>query len=413
MKKIRKSHAIGMILGIILLLCCIIIANLGNMGHDNGKPAKYIFLFIGDGMGASHVAATESYLSYLEGGHGFKQVSFTKFPILGMTTTFSADKNVTCSSAAGTAIATGEKTINGRLGISPDGDTLKSVASILKEKGYKVAIMSSVPVNHATPASFYGHNTSRYDYYGITKEIPVSGFDLYAGSGFLDYDNKGKSINSKDYLQKRGYTVCFGEEEFDSATSSGAEKIVVCQESGREKSVSDYFVGKTPETDMTSDEMLRKSIEFLGEKSPFFIMYEQGEIDWAAHANKTMPMIESVQRLDEAVKVAIDFYNRHPDETLIVVTADHETGGIALGATETWGEVNLGWKVLDSLNKTGVFYSETDSDWNRKENDQAYIGWTTHGHTGSPVPVYAIGKGAERFSGRYDNTDIKGKLLAE
>ena len=115
-----------MTLGIILLLCCIIISNLGNMGHDNGKPAKYIFLFIGDGMGASHVAATESYLSYLEGGHGFKQVSFTKFPILGMTTTFSADKNVTCSSAAGTAIATGEKTINGRLGISPDGDTLKS-----------------------------------------------------------------------------------------------------------------------------------------------------------------------------------------------------------------------------------------------------------------------------------------------
>ena len=174
MSKVRKSTAAGIVCGILLIVACVVIANMGNHGKSaNPGPAKYIFLFIGDGMGATHVAAAESYLSYLEGERGLEQVSFTKFPVLGMASTYSADKNITCSSAAGTAISCGEKTNNGMLGITPDGDTLTSIALELKEKGYKIGIMSSVPVNHATPAAFYGHNASRHDYYGITQEIPA------------------------------------------------------------------------------------------------------------------------------------------------------------------------------------------------------------------------------------------------
>ena len=157
MKKSRKTHVIGLIFSLILILACIVTVNMGEHGRrDDTGPARYIFLFIGDGMGATHVAATESYLSYLDGEKGFRQLSFTEFPVLGMTTTYSADRNVTCSSAAGTAISCGEKTVNGRLGISPQGDTLVSIAKILRDKGYKIGILSSVPVNHATPASFYG-----------------------------------------------------------------------------------------------------------------------------------------------------------------------------------------------------------------------------------------------------------------
>lgn len=415
MKKTRKSHVIGLVFGLVLLLACIVVANLDNIGAVRPeRPAKYVFLFIGDGMGASHVAAAESYLSWKEDGEKrLRQLSFTGFPVLGMTATWSADRNVTCSSAAGTAIACGVKTCNGRLGITPDGDTLESLAVALKEKGYKIGIMSSVPVNHATPAAFYGHNTDRHDYYSITREIPASGFDFFAGAGFIDYAGKsGDMKDSRSLLEEGGYTVCFGADEFDKRKSE-ATKMVLCQETGRDRNASEYRVEKSPGTDISSGEMMNKCLEFLGDKSPFFIMYEQGEIDWAAHENKTMPMIESILKLDEAVKAALAFYRTHPDETLIIVTADHETGGLALGATSTWNEVDLGWKTLDSIWVSSGYENNLDYGQNRAMNDSAFIGWTTRGHTGGPVPVYAIGRGSERFAGRFDNTGIREKILPE
>ena len=418
MKKTRKISAIGAVFGIILLIACIFIANFRPgadiHGNADSRPAKYIFLFIGDGMGASHVAATESYRSYLEGKKGCSQLEFTKFPVLGMATTYSADRNVTCSSAAGTAISCGEKTCNGRLGIDPEGDTLTSMSKILKERGYKVAIMSSVPVNHATPAAFYGHNISRHDYYGITSEIPASGYDFIAGSGFVDFCGKdGKSERSSSMLERNGYDVCFGEAEYEKAINAGARKIVLCQERFRDKDAPTYIVDTGAGTDISSENLMKKCLGFLGDKDPFFVMYEQGEIDWAAHENKTMPMIESVRKLDNAVKVALEFYRKHQDETLIIVTADHETGGIALGATDTWDEVNLGWGILDSIWNAAGHTNNMDEAGNKAANDRAFIGWTTHGHTGSPVPVYAIGRGECHFGGRYDNTDIKDKILGE
>ena len=415
MKKTRKSFVVGLCFGLILLLACIVIFNIdvNGSGKDASRPAKYIFLFIGDGMGATQVAAAESYQSYLEGEKGFERMSFTQFPVLGMAETYSANKNVTCSSAAGTAISCGAKTLNGRLGITPEGDTLTSMAKILKEKGYKVAIMSSVPVNHATPAAVYAHNTDRNAYYEITQEIPASGYDLLAGSGFVDYAGKDGSLTgSKELLEANGYTVCFGGEEFDKAVESGAKNIVLCQKSYREKGAPTYIVEKEPESDITSEDLMEDCLEFLGDKSPFFIMYEQGEIDWAAHGNKTMPMVESVQKLDKAVKVALEFYRQHPDETLIIVTADHETGGITLGYGKG-GEKSLGWNILDSAWQAAGHTNSLGYEENKAMNEAAYIGWTTLSHTGGPVPVYAIGKGAENFAGRYDNTEIKGKILGE
>ena len=288
MSKVRKSTVAGIVCGILLIVACVVIANMGN--HDksaNPGPAKYIFLFIGDGMGATHVAAAESYLSYLEGERGLEQVSFTKFPVLGMASTYSADKNITCSSAAGTAISCGEKTNNGMLGITPDGDTLTSIALELKEKGYKIGIMSSVPVNHATPAAFYGHNASRHDYYGITKEIPASGYDFFAGSGFLDYAGKdGDRTGSEELLENEGYTVCFGNEEYEEALRNGAERIVLCQEEYKGREVPSYVTGKKSDTTIGSAEMMKKCLDFLGDEKPFFIMYEQGEIDWCAHRSR-------------------------------------------------------------------------------------------------------------------------------
>lgn len=414
MKKNAMKTAAGLVC-LAMAFAGVVLSNTGCCPGTSGtaSPAKYIFLFIGDGMGATHVAATESYKAYKNGETGFERLSFTGFPVLGMAETYSANSSITCSSAAGTAISCGVKTNNGWLGISPEGDTLKSIASILKEKGYKVGIMSSVPVNHATPAAFYGHNVSRHAYYEITEEIPASGFDFLAGSGFIDYAGKdGDKEGSKPLLEKAGYSVCFGMDELEDAMEAGAEHIVLSQESYRGKDTPTYVVEKEPDGEISSEEMVGKCLEFFGDDTPFFIMFEQGDIDWAAHDNKTMPMIEKVMELDGAVKKAMEFYKEHPDETLILVTADHETGGITLGGALS-GEDNLKWNILDSAWTASGCRNELGYNENKALNDKAYIGWTTLSHTGGPVPVYAIGKGSNRFGGRYDNTEIKGKILGE
>lgn len=362
--------------------------------------AKYIFLFIGDGMGNTHVAATESYLSYKAGKLGGEQLRFTQFPYTGLASTYSANASVTCSSAAGTAIACGAKTNNGMVGMAPDGNHLKSMAYELKEDGYKIGIMSSVPINHATPSSFYAHNSRRSAHYELSQEIPASGFDFLGGDGFLDAKGKDDKAEATDaYLEKNGYEVCYGIEEFN-ASSDGVEKIVFCQPSNRDKEVEQYTTVSEPEEDASLAEIVELAIDFLGEKNPFFIMCEGGAIDWEAHSNRTMGTVNETLKFNEAVEVAYQFYLEHPEETLIVVTADHETGGMTIGADG--GDSVVNWEVL-----------EKGESENRKESAKCGIGWTTGGHSGAPVPTYAIGKGAEKFCGRYDNTDIKGKILGE
>ena len=363
------------------------------------ERAKYIFLFIGDGMGNSHVAATESYLSYKEGKLGGTQLCFTQFPYLGLATTYSANASVTCSSAAGTAIACGAKTNNGMVGMDPEGNNLKSMAYDLKEDGYKIGIMSSVPLNHATPASFYAHNKSRSSHYEISHEIPESGFDFFGGDGFLDLNGKdGNSEPTDVYLEKNGYKVFYGVQEFGEAKAY--EKVVFCQEDTRSTTAEQYTSGEEVK-DTPLSTVVELALDFLGDKDPFFIMCEGGAIDWEAHSNQTMGTVKETLDLNEAVKVAYEFYLEHPDETLIVVTADHETGGMAIG-TNGGGSV-VDWATLEA----------NVGDESRELNKKCCIGWTTGGHSGAPVPTYAIGKGAEKFCGRLDNTDIKGKILGE
>ena len=289
--------------------------------------AKYIFLFIGDGMGMGQVSLTESYLSYKAGKLGGEQLSFTKFPYLALCNTYSANRNITCSAAAGTAIACGEKTNNEYIGVDPDGKPLESIAYVLHDQGYNVGIMTTVPVNHATPAAFYGHNSSRYGYYEISQEIVSSGFEFFGGSGFYNYKGRNNDKPAVDiYIEGNGYDVCYGTKEFK--TRDRSKDIVFIQESGRETNPENYVSDGAEDGDVELYEMLQMGLEVLGDEDPFFIMCEGGNIDWAAHDNKTMTTVMEVVALDKAIRTAIQFYNEHPDETLIIVTADHETGGV-------------------------------------------------------------------------------------
>ncbi len=374
--------------------------------------AKYIFLFIGDGMGMGQVTLAESYLSYKAGRLGGEQLSFTQFPYLALCNTYSANRNITCSAAAGTAIACGEKTNNEHIGVGPDGKPLESIAYALHEKGYNVGIMTTVPVNHATPAAFYGHNSSRYGYYDISREIVSSGFEFFAGSGFYNYKgSRGDKPAVDIYIEENGYDVCYGPKEFESRDRD--KGIVFIQESGRETNPENYVSDGAEACDVELCEMLEMGLEVLGDKEPFFIMCEGGNIDWAAHDNKTMTTVMEIIAFDKAIQEAIEFYNQHPDETLIVVTADHETGGVSIGEGKDWRPEIIDWKLLEghwyeSGEKNVLGYEE-----NREMNQKALIGWTSSHHTAARVPAFAIGKGAEKFHGIIENSDIKGKILGE
>ena len=376
------------------------------------KPtAKYVFLFIGDGMGTSHVDVTESYLSYKAGKLGGEQLLFTTFPVFGTATNYSANSPVTDSSAAGTAIACGGKTNNSWLGVDPEGNPYESVAEVLKDEyGYKVAVISNVPVNHATPASFYGHNKSRHANYEILKEIPESNFEYFAGAGFMSFAGSRfkPERNISEYLEENGYNVCWGKEELAEGIANG-DKIVFGQIYNKDVEPKNYdTTGNKPEGDATLAEMVEGALELFGDKKPFFMAIEGGEIDWGGHSNKVMPTVMGVIDMDNAIKKAYEFYLKHPKETLIIVTSDHEIGGIALGH-----RYNVNWKAFeDSWNENNQS-NNLDAAANKELNEKGLIGWTTGDHTGGAVPVYAIGKGAEKFSGRIDNTDIKGKILGK
>ena len=397
--KLRKLFTVISVITTMLILS----------GCADDSKAKYVFLFIGDGMGTTHVDVTESYLSYKAGVYGGEQLIMTQFPVFGTATSYSADSPVTDSSAAGTAIACGGKTNNSWLGVDPQEQPYESVAQVLKNEGYKVAVMSTVPINHATPASFYGHQRSRHASYAILQEIPASGFEYFAGSGMMGFaGNRWRpEPDITGYLEENGYNVCYGKEELAEAIANN-DKIVFSQIYNKGVEPKNYESGNVPEGHTTLAEMVQGALDLFGDKDPFFMAIEGGEIDWGGHANKVMPVVNSVINFDKAIEVAYQFYLAHPDETLIVVTADHETGGIALG-----NKYNVNWEAFEKSWVESGYDNQLNAEENNALNAEGLIGWTTGDHTGGAVPVYAIGKGAEKFSGRMDNTDIKGKILGK
>jgi alkaline phosphatase len=384
-----------------------------NNCKDNTPTAKYIFYFIGDGMGNTHVALTESYLSYKAGKENGERLSFTQFPYLALAETWPIGGHITCSSASGTALACGIKTTNNSLGVDPDGNEGTSIAVELHNQGYNVGIMSSVPVNHATPASFFAHNEYRGNYYEISQDMIDDGFEFFGGAGLYDIrGKKGDLPSTLDFLEENGYAVCYGKSTF-TERQPNSEKVVYLQPSSQETGPEYYVREGDKEGDIQLSEMLGLCIDHLGDEEPFIIVCEEGRIDWSAHGNKTMYMVHDVLSLNETVKKALEFYYAHPDETLIVVTADHETGGPAIGDGQEWKSDYIDWEILEKIWIECGGKNNLNRQDNRALNYAAQVGWTTENHSGAPVPVYAIGKGAERFHGRINNIDIKGLILGK
>lgn len=389
-------------------LCVVMLAS----SCSQEKKAKYVFYFIGDGMGFSHISLTEGYLATKEGKIGNSPLCFTQFPVMGMATSYSANRYITCSSAAGTALATGNKTNNGMLGVTPDSSELVSIAYKIHNAGFPVGITTSVTIDHATPASFYANSAARSDYYSIAQQLASSGFEFFGGGGFYGAKDKREQEKSLyDIASEAGYEFAYGVDEYDAKKGS-ADKMILFQK-GDKKNNDLPYVQDRVEGDLELPQVVESAVDFLNNQDGFFLMVEGGKIDWAAHSNDLAGTIFEMLDFDQAIAAAYEFYKQHPDETLIVVTADHETGGVTLGRGK--GYV-YDLSVVGRPQKGNVEGVSTDvSNYMSGVSVDslsivAKIGWTTTSHTGGAVPVFAVGAGSGLFAGRQDNTDIPKKI---
>ncbi len=289
---------------------------------------KYIFLFIGDGMSTPQRMIAEEFA--IASGHGKLVMNHLQFH--ATTRTVSANALVTDSAAAATAIACGEKTNNGRVGMNAEGtENLVSCAEVARDAGRKVGIVTTVTINHATPAGFYAHRPSRALYYQIGLDLIASGFDFFGGGGFGggtadkkdDPEYKG---NLFDLAAEAGYKVVHGRDGFAELKKGDGKVLALGHDAALPYRLDDD--GKIPNL----KEYVLKAIELLEDgENGFFLMVEGGSIDWCGHANDAAGNLNEVLELDDSVQVALDFAAKHPKETLIVCTGDHETGGMTMG----------------------------------------------------------------------------------
>lgn len=383
------------------------------------KAPKYIFLMFGDGMGVNSIAMTENHASFVAGNPlGFRRMNFRNFPVMGMCDTPAANVLRTGSSEAATALFCGVKTNGGYVGVDADGAPLESFFIKLHNMGYKVGLMSTDPINHATPAATYSHTVSRGDYRAITRELPASGFEFFAGDSFIEHDKVDGNKDTDEFLLGYGYPTYYGKAEFD-ARDKFLDKTVLVFE--RNRSVKSYITAQTDENKtyiledgsgaMNLAQMLDCCLDALGDEKPFILLCEEGEIDHSGHLNCTMGVVDAVYDLENAVDRALKFYEQHSDETLIVVFSDHETGGAALKGLSAKGHL-IDWQALiDEWNGPRPKNQYTKDEC-RRMAAKCGIVWASGGHTSAPTPMFAIGCGAQNFGGCIDNTEFYTRILS-
>lgn len=437
------------------------------------SQVKYVFYFIGDGMGVNQINVTETYLAALKGKIGFEPILMSSFPVVGLVNTYSATNGVTDSAAGGTALACGKKTKNGAIGVLEDLKTpCTSIAVWAQKAGAAVGVATNVAITHATPASFYGHQPNRNMYYEIGQDLCKSGFDFFAGSDFHRPNTKEGEPTLRDQAKAAGYTILTGGYKEYEKKGRKADKLILFQSDYQnEKLGSDHipYALDQDKNDLTLEQIVRAGINYLmgKQKNGFFFQIEGGMIDYACHRNDIGNAVNEVLDMDKAVKVAYEFYQQHPDETIIVISADHETGGLVMGKGpyELHTDLlrfqqksidELKWILREQYKKAPKKFTKdavekqlkqlmglwdniklTDDQtarltrrWNdiekaiagnEKVNDrisdlcetvkhviseQALISWASGGHSNGYVPVYAVGPGTEVFQGRIDNIEI-------
>ena len=435
------------------------------------EAPKYVFYFIGDGMGMQPVMTAQAYNRDILKNE--QPLLMMQFPVASWAMTYSASAPITDSAAAGTALSTGFKTKNGMLGMTADTVAVTSIARQLKDMGYGVGIITSVAADDATPGAYYAHVASRKMYYDIDVQAAQSGYEFIGGAGMKGIlDAESNPTDIPVIMAENGVQIVRGRAGIDEINS---KKVVLLNEEGWP----DYNIGYTIDSvaeALTLPLITETCLAHLEKYTPekFFMMVEGGNIDHALHGNDAGAAIIEILNFNEALKVAYDFYLAHPDETLILVTADHDTGGMShvhsrTGQSEplgvyryvkvskeefsnyckgilrsrmiyTWEDMkqylseNLGLfshiKVSDSAAENlKSKFDETFEMRNSADQETLYASFnsfavavfdlvnnaagtlfTTTGHSGNPVPVFAVGVGSDLFKNVNNNTDLPEKL---
>jgi alkaline phosphatase len=325
-----------------------------------GKKPKNIILMIGDGMGVSQVFAG------ITANHG--QLFLDNFKHIGFSQTSSSSHYITDSAAGGTALSTGVRTYNGAIGVGPDKEHLTTILEEAEKKGLATGLVSTSAITHATPASFIAHQAARSSYEAIAADFLNTDVDVFIGGGYKHFTDREDGRNLVKDLEAKGYKVLQNMDEIASVNSGKLAGLTASEHNGRIAERGNML----PVATRTALNILKNN------KKGFFIMIEGSQIDWAGHAKNTTYAVEDMLDFDKAIGEALQFAV-NDGQTLIIVTADHETGGMALAG----GDFQKGMVK-------GAFTS-TD-------------------HTAVMVPVFAWGPGAEEFMGIMKNIDIHRKM---
>jgi alkaline phosphatase len=333
----------------------------GNPGDKSkkskSKPPKNIILMIGDGMGTAQVYA----------GYTAKKgvMNITGMPVSGFSVTYSADNYITDSGAGGTALSSGVKTNNASIGVDAKGKPVNSILELAEQKGLSTGLVATSTITHATPASFIAHTANRSKYEDIAFDFLRTDIDVFIGGGYNNFARRTDSLNLLDSLKAHGYLVARNLKDVDVPTT---KKLAALLADEHMPSMLKGRGNMLPDATEMALKILKRN------DKGFFIMIEGSQIDWGGHDNDKEYVVAEVVDFDNAVGKALQFAAKN-GETLVIVTADHETGGLGLtGGNIATGEVQ------------GLFI--------------------TKDHTATMVPVFAYGPGAEMFTGVQQNTDI-------
>lgn len=346
-------------------------ANQAKLPLVEDGPIKNVILIIGDGTGLAQITAGQFSLVGLDGN-----LALQRMPVTGIVRTHAANTLITDSAAGATAYSCGKKTDNGKIAWLPDGKSCKTLLEIAEELGKSTGLVATSTITHATPASFAAHVESRRMQPEIAEQYLDSGVEVFLGGGkefFIPQNEEGSSRKDSRNLV----------EEFKASGYGYVENVQQMEEDNSSK-ILGLFADKGMPSEVrtpTLSEMTEKALQVLSKNEKgFFLMVEASQVDWGGHGNDAEYVIREVKDLDAAVKTAVDFA-QEDGETLVILTADHETGGM------TFQKSPSGTEELE-------------------------IFWTTDYHTGIPTPLMAYGPHAIRFTGWHDNTAI-GILIAE
>jgi alkaline phosphatase len=337
--------------------------------------AKNVILLIADGTGLSQISSAFYFKD--------SQPNYARFNHIGLIKTSSSREDITDSAAGATAFASGTKTYNGAIGVADDSTKVKNLVEIATLKNIKTGLVATSSIQHATPASFYAHVLNRGLYEDIAADLVVSDIDFFAGGGSQFFNKRKDGKNLLKDLELKGFGI--------DTTALGAFANI------KQYSKMGYLLAENHMDPVAKGRgnFLPKAtelgIQFLNKEadtSNFFLMVEGSQIDWGGHANDAEYLISELIDFDDAIGKALDFAEKDGN-TLVIVTADHETGGFTLASTQKTAEDGSTYSDYSEI--TGTF--------------------STKGHSAALIPVFAYGPGAEMFSGVYENTDIFHKIL--